>query len=174
MLNEGNAVLFATFSPNGTRIVTASDDKTARVWDATTGNVIAILRGHQDLVRSAAFSPDGSRIVTASDDTTARIWDAGTMKLAVVLKGHTAKVIGLPSAPMGPALSRRRMMGRRVFGTPRRAGKCWFCECPILLENVYSATFGPDGQRILYGKRLSRYPLGRHDRQTDHGPAWRG
>jgi WD domain, G-beta repeat len=67
-------VLSAAFSPDGSRIVTASYDKTARIWDAASGNEIAVIRGHGDSVLSATFSPDGSRIVTASYDKTARIW----------------------------------------------------------------------------------------------------
>ena len=66
----------AAFSPDGTRVVTASSDKTARIWDAATAKEIAALRGHDDTVYCAAFSPDGSRIITASRDGTARIWDA--------------------------------------------------------------------------------------------------
>jgi WD40 repeat protein len=58
------------------RVVTASFDKTARLWDAGTGTEAAVLKGHTTWVRSAAFSPDGKRVVTASDDSTARLWDA--------------------------------------------------------------------------------------------------
>jgi WD40 repeat protein len=54
-------VMSAAFSPDGTRIVTASDDKTARIRDAGTAKEIAVLRGHDDPLVSAAFSPDGSR-----------------------------------------------------------------------------------------------------------------
>jgi WD40 repeat protein len=49
-------------------IVTASNDKTARIWDAAIANEITVLRRHDDSVASAVFSPDGSRIVTASND----------------------------------------------------------------------------------------------------------
>jgi len=80
-------VYSAAFSPDGTRIVTASDDKTARIWDAASAKEIAVLR-HDDAVHSAAFSPDGSRIVTASNDETARIWDAATATETAVLRGH--------------------------------------------------------------------------------------
>ena len=85
-------VYSAAFSPDGSRIVTASFDKTARIWDAATGKEIAVLRGHEDDVNSAAFSPDGSRIVTASDDKTARIWDAASGKEIAVLRGHEGTV----------------------------------------------------------------------------------
>ena len=50
----------ATFSPDGARIVTASADRTARLWDATIGQEIIALRGHEDGVQGAAFSPDGA------------------------------------------------------------------------------------------------------------------
>jgi hypothetical protein len=73
-------VYSAAFSPDGSRIVTASSDKTARIWDAASGKEIAVLRGHEKSVDSAAFSRDGSRIVTASDDKTARIWDAASAR----------------------------------------------------------------------------------------------
>ncbi len=65
----------AAFSPDGKLIVTASNDKTARLWDAGTGEVIRVLAGHEDGVNTAAFSPDGKRIVTASADKTARLWE---------------------------------------------------------------------------------------------------
>ena len=78
----------AAFSPDGSRIVTASADKTARIWDAASAKEIAVLRGHDGDVSSAAFSPDGSRIVTASEDKTARIWDAASAKEIAVLRGH--------------------------------------------------------------------------------------
>ena len=76
LARHGGPVNSAAFSSDGSRVVTASDDKIARVWDAKTGAVLATLSGHTDRVISAAFSPDGSRIVTASQDGTARLWDA--------------------------------------------------------------------------------------------------
>jgi hypothetical protein len=61
----------ATFSPDGSRILTTSRDKTARIWDAMTAKEIAVLRGHDNWVNSGAFSPDGSRVAHQSATTTA-------------------------------------------------------------------------------------------------------
>ena len=67
----------AAFSPDGARILTASGDNTAKLWDAASGKLIASF-DHQGTVRWAAFSPDGARILTASWDKTAKLWDAAT------------------------------------------------------------------------------------------------
>jgi WD40 repeat protein len=83
----------AVFSPDGSRIVTASFDNTARLWDAATGAALATLSGHTDRVYSAAFSPDGSRVVTASADHTARVWDATTGAALATLAGHAGQVV---------------------------------------------------------------------------------
>ena len=73
----------AAFSPDGSRVVTASSDHTAWVWDAKIGAALATLSGHTDVVYSAVFSPDGSRVVTASVDQTAHIW---LLDLIVLMK----------------------------------------------------------------------------------------
>ena len=72
----------AAFSPDGARILTASADNTAKLWDAASGKLIASF-DHQDTVYEAAFSPDGARILTASADNTAKLWDAASGKLIV-------------------------------------------------------------------------------------------
>ena len=76
LTGHGGWVMSAAFSPDGARIVTASDDSTARVWDASRGEHAARAQRPHGAVWSAAFSPDGARIVTASEDNTARVWDA--------------------------------------------------------------------------------------------------
>jgi WD40 repeat protein len=76
-------VVSITFSRDG-RIVTASRDKTARVWEAASDASPAVLKYDSPLL-SAAFSPDGSRIVTASEDNKVVIWDIGTRHILKAL-----------------------------------------------------------------------------------------
>jgi WD40 repeat protein len=62
-------------SPDGRFIVSGSDDKTVKVWDAASGRLLRSLDGHTDRVRAVAVSPDGRTIVSGSHDRTIRAWD---------------------------------------------------------------------------------------------------
>ncbi|MES0183594.1 hypothetical protein NKK48_02615 [Mesorhizobium sp. C386A] len=85
-LRPGASVAHAAFSPTGDRIVTTSYDKTAAVWDISSGAETAILKGHEGPVERAEFSPDGSRILTAARDGTARLWDAVSGEQLYILR----------------------------------------------------------------------------------------
>jgi len=77
-LHHDGEVQDACFSPDGTKVVTASADDTAQLWDVATGQKIGQPMRHADWVHTAEFSPDGTKVVTASWDGTARVWDAQT------------------------------------------------------------------------------------------------
>ena len=64
--------------PCGARLVTCSQDRTARIWDTATGKELLQLVGHTRAVWDARFLPDGQRVITAGADNTVRIWDANT------------------------------------------------------------------------------------------------
>jgi WD40 repeat protein len=64
-----------TFSPNGQRLATASEDRTLKIWEAQTGQELLTLRGHAYEVSGAAFSPDGHRLASSSFDGTVMIWN---------------------------------------------------------------------------------------------------
>jgi dipeptidyl aminopeptidase/acylaminoacyl peptidase len=89
----------AVFSPDGTRILTASWDKTAKLWDAASARLIASF-AHQDRVNNAVFSPDGTRILTASADKTAKLWDMASGKL-IACFAHPDRVNNAVFSPDG-------------------------------------------------------------------------
>jgi len=145
--HEGE-VKSAAFSRDGNRIVTASVDKTARLWDADTGRPIGEpLRGHQDQVLSAAFSPDDTRIVTASADGTALLWDAKTGRpIGEPLRGRGYHVLSAAFSPDGDRIVTADGTVRlwdaktgRPIGEPLTGHE----------YHVLSAAFSPDGKRIL-------------------------
>ena len=63
-------VLSVAFSPDGSQIVSGSDDMTVHIWNAATGEVEAILKDHTNSVTSVAFSQNGSQVVSGSYDKT--------------------------------------------------------------------------------------------------------
>ena len=100
VVNNGAPVWDVTFSPDGKRFATTSQDKTAKVWDAKTGQLLLTLIGHTDQVAGIVYSPDGKRIATTSDDHTAKVWDATTGQLLLTLTGHTDAIGAARSARM--------------------------------------------------------------------------
>jgi WD40 repeat protein/serine/threonine protein kinase len=140
-------VAFALFSRNERRVLTASDDGTARVWDAETGNVLVQFTGHTNRLTSAEFSPDGKRVVTASHDKTARVWDAESGKALVTLTGHTGRIRMASFSPDGKrVLTAAEDHTARVWDAD--SGKT-IATVTWKLGTVGSASFSPDGKLVL-------------------------
>ena len=153
------SVAFASFSPDGKRIVSASWD--VRIWDAETGQCLDTLKGHTDHLNSALFSPDGKRIVTSSKDSTVRIWNAQTGKCLHTLKGHTNEV---RSASFSPD-------GNRIVSAGDTTIRIWDAQTGRVLRvlkrndwHVCSAFFSPDGKLVVSGSQDGA--LGLWDVQT--------
>jgi WD40 repeat protein len=151
----------AAFSPDGKRIVTASDDKTARIWDANSGKELAVLGDHHDRVGAATFSPDGKRVATVAMDKFLRIWDAETGTELIALRCRDARVY----IEMGRVDSRDARAYKVAF-SPNGTRLLSVCDDDkvslwdaltgkqiVVLkghdEVFSSAVFSPDGSRIL-------------------------
>jgi WD40 repeat protein len=93
------------YSPDGRRLASASFDKTVKVWNANTGEVLLNLAGHTDFVFGVAYSPDGRYLASASWDRTVKVWDAVTGKELRTLKGHTGRVNCVAYSPDGRHLA---------------------------------------------------------------------
>jgi WD40 repeat protein len=142
-----NFVNGAAFSPDGSRVVTASADCTARVWDATTGALLIALAGHRAEVNSAVFAPDGTHILTASADHTARLWDAKTGSPAAVLEGHSSFVINAAFSRDGKRIvTASADCTARLWDTYTRHS---YASLQGHTDAVTSAAFSPDGARVV-------------------------
>jgi WD40 repeat protein/predicted Ser/Thr protein kinase len=103
---QGSFLERAAFSPDGSAIVTASNDGTARIWSTSTHRQLAVLTEPGDTwLQSAAFSPDGKEIVTASRDGTARIWSTSShQQLAVFTESDASPLLSAGFSPDGREL----------------------------------------------------------------------
>ena len=138
----------ASFSADGSRVVTASQDKTARVWDAATGLPVGEPLRHERTVHSASFSPDGSRIVTASDDKTARVWDAATGRPLGKPLQHRKGVCIASFSPDGACVLTAGSLDDPARCGTRRTGESIGEPCATT-DSVSTACFSPDGSRVV-------------------------
>ena len=132
------------FSPDGARILTASRDKTAKLWNAASGKLLASF-DHQSRVLQGVFSPDGTRILTASADMTAKLWDATSGKLLTSFD-HQDWILRAAFSPDG---------SRILTASADNSAKLWDAASgkPMASfdheDEVNYAAFSPDGARIL-------------------------
>src|SRR5712672_2562985 len=140
------------FSPDGSRIVSGSSDRTIRLWDAETGDAIGRpLDGHYSRVTSVAFSPDGSHIVSGSWGSAIHLWDAETGDaIGKPLEGHSS---GLNSVGFSPDGS------RIVSGSSDNTIRLWDAQTGGAIgkpleghsRDVNSVAISPDGSRLVSG-----------------------
>ncbi|HEY8142922.1 MAG TPA: protein kinase [Kofleriaceae bacterium] len=114
LVGHRGPVPFIAFDAGGKRIVTTSDDGTARVWDAETGRQLMVLAGHTAEVNGAALRPEA--ILTFGNDGTARLWDPATGAAVRTLSGNRAPILGGRFRDDGRAIATTAQDGMvRVF-----------------------------------------------------------
>ena len=142
-------VVTVEVSADGSRVVTASKDRTARVWDAATGELLRVLSGHSGAVFDASFSPDGNWVVTAGP-TTAGVWLIETGERFYFLRRH--------SPPLRAAAfeTQTRIVTGAADGV--KAYECEVCRAPPELVTLADERLRGTG-RVLTPTERARFGL---------------
>ena len=116
---QRETVYAVAVTPDGKRVVSGSEDRTLKVWDLESGQVLQTLSGHGDWVRAVAVTPDGQRAVSGSRDDTLKVWDLASGKELQTLSGHQGNVHAVALTPGGK---------RAVSGSADATLKVWDLE----------------------------------------------
>jgi WD40 repeat protein len=133
------------FSPDGKRVVTASHDMTAILWDAATGRKVRVLQGHSGFILSVAFHPKANQVLTGSQDKTVILWDAATGHKLRAFQGHTGWVKSVAIGPDGRLIltgSLDKTVALWDIPTGKRV-RSWSTTF------VHAVDFGPDGTQVV-------------------------
>ncbi|MDM3857430.1 MAG: hypothetical protein PT120_21700 [Aphanizomenon gracile PMC649.10] len=144
---HSDLVRSVAYSPDGQTLASGSGDKTIKLWDVKTGNLLQTLTGHSDLVLSVAYSPDGQTLASEGDDI--KLWNVKTGKLLQTLEGHSSSVWSVAYSPDGQTLA---------SGSKDNTIKLWNVKTGNLLQTlkghshwVNSVAYSPDSQTLASG-----------------------
>jgi len=134
-------------TPDGTRAISASADKTLKVWGLDSGCTLRTLEGHSDGVSGVAVTPDGTRAVSASRDKTLKVWNLDTGRAMRTLEGHSAAVF---------CVALTRDGHRAVSASADATLKVWDLDSGSMLRTleghsdyVFGVAVMPDGTRVV-------------------------
>jgi WD40 repeat protein len=138
-----------SYSPDGTRFGVAMRDRSARIREVATAELVLALTGHEDFVRASAFSPDGRYVVTVSNDTTGIVWDIQERRSLCRLRGHTGWVECVAFSPDGTRIATGSADGTvRVWDAMAGAE---LCRIPCMETGegaILGVAFRPDTEAI--------------------------
>jgi WD40 repeat protein len=141
-----NRGAFASWSPDGRRIVSVTEHEEIVIWDAENGTQVQVRPAHRDRIRFARYSPDGRRIVSTSADKTAVIWDEELKVRLMVFREHRDVVSWADFDPCGFCLVTASYDKKAILWDVRTGA---VVRTLVHSDWVRCAAFSPDGTRIL-------------------------
>lgn len=138
-------VVSASWSPDGTRMLTTSRDRTAIIWHSDPKKLPITLKKHLDSVFGGAWSPDGTQVLTVSRDRSAVLWDERGTPLATLI-GHTE---GLSGGAFGPDGHSVVTCGLDQTARLWSSGGRQLAVLKGHTAEVVGCSFSPDGKQVL-------------------------
>ncbi|MBD2169496.1 ribosome assembly protein 4 [Calothrix membranacea FACHB-236] len=144
-----DSVTSIAFSSDGKKLASGSEDKTIKLWDISTGQLLQTFSGHGDVIKTIALSSDGQKLASGSKDKTIKLWDVSTGQLLQTFSGHGDVVNSVALSSDGQKLA---------SGSKDKTIKLWDVSTGKLLQTlsvhrdaVNSVAFSPDGQHLASG-----------------------
>ena len=150
LVGHEETVTQVEFTPDGTKIVSCSKDKTVRIWDARTGLEQRVLRGHTERVLTVAVSPDNLLIASGGEDGTVRVWQVQTGREVLCLKGSGDIVTHVAFSPDGGQIVSSTRKNHAVYVWDVQNGH-ELIHFAGHKDDVNCAAFSPDGLAIASG-----------------------
>ncbi|WP_414565270.1 MULTISPECIES: WD40 repeat domain-containing protein [unclassified Anabaena] len=149
LAGHGDSVWSVALTANGQTLVSASADKTIKVWNVNPGKIISTLEGHTDTVREIAISSDGQTLVSGSGDKTIKVWNLQTFEIIRTITPNGGPVWSVAISSDGQTL---------VSGTEDGNIQIWNFHTGQLLRTiqghesrVFSVAISPDGETLATG-----------------------
>ncbi|MFM6091959.1 MAG: eIF2A-related protein [Dolichospermum sp.] len=140
---HSGSVRSVAYSPDGQTLASGSEDKTIKLWNVKTGNLLQTLASS---VNSVAYSPDGQTLASGGWDNTIKLWNVKTGNLLQTLTGHSEGVNSVAYSPDGQTVA---------SGSWDKTIKLWNVKTGNLLQtlasSVNSVAYSPDGQTVASG-----------------------
>ena len=156
------------FSPDSKTLLSSSNDKTVRLWDVQTGQLLHLLTGHRDRVKCVGISPDGQILLSGSADSIVKAWDCS--QLSTKKTGDCRYTITASSKPMTlvQTLPVNPNSERSCFATGAEHGKVslwdlktgeWISTIQAHKSSILTLVFSPDGRMLASGSQNSTIKL---------------
>ncbi|MCP2728856.1 NB-ARC domain-containing protein [Limnofasciculus baicalensis] len=151
---SADRVWLVLFSPNGSTLLSASENQTVKLWDVRTGQCLRTLEGYSNSVLSVALNSDGQLLASSGRDQQVRLWDVATGECIKTFQGHTNIVSSVTFAPKNNE-SQILASGSDDCSIKIWDGDTGECLRTILGHRswVQSLRFSPDGQILVSGSR---------------------